>query len=150
MKGKKMLNRYDEFEDLRVADEMLKDEDLKTFMERAEEGFFPHIKMELNSLSDSFVCVALDYNSTKSKVYCTSDPKKALVAFVMRREGIKNSSDMKEFLDNDNGAFLRYIVYPGRTPLSFDEIVKKFNLSIHHTVGDAIPFYTQTPVIHSY
>ena len=137
--------RESENNDIYAAEKISKTKELSDILNGCEEGKFPQIHVSVTSGADSYVGIAFNDGSPFSELYKTTDPKVALTAIVMKNIG-KTDPDYIISVLKETSDFLTYSVFPGNRKMSPAEISKMFNFDLKVSPGDAIPFYTSTPI----
>lgn len=127
------------------AKELVNDEKLKVVLNDCLEGKYPSVQVVPTPGADSYVGVALNDGAPLSEIFHTSDPVVALVAIVIRNTNKEDVESIKSELTL-SGEFLNYSVFAGERPMTAGEIAKRFNFSYKVPAGDAVPFFTSTPI----
>lgn len=145
-----MLKNFKEWETndfLEKSREFCKNSLLKTTLDEAEEGKYPGVKIQRINTTKSYVAVCLDIDNLFSLVFETENPQEALVAIIIKSTKKGTAEKIARFIKDPQSGFLKYDVFGGDTELSPQEIANKYNLGYNMTSGDAVPYYTSTPIV---
>lgn len=142
------INESDDI--LEIAHKIAQDPEVHELLIDCEEGKNESIRVTPLESARSFVAVSIDTSSLFSRVYETMDPLVALVAIIIEDTGKKDLRSVKETLMDINNGYLRYDVFAGEREMTPHEIADKYNFQYRTSPGDAIPFYTSTPIKRSY
>jgi hypothetical protein len=127
------------------AEKMAASEEFSTILKNAKESKYSHVQINITPGAKSYVGVAIDDNDSISEVYSTEDPCAALLAIIMKSSGKKDKNFIKEAI-RERRIFLKFAVFAGDEPMSREEVISKYNLSYEIYPGDAISFFTSTPI----
>ena len=131
---------------LELAKDFSQNSILEDLLVECEEGKNPSIRIVNTETAKSYVGVSISIDNLFSVVYITTEPRIALVATIMKDLNTKDIEKIKSVILDGNGGYLRYDVFAGENTMTPREIADKYNFQYRTTPGDAIPFYTSTPV----
>jgi len=129
----------------RIHKLIIKNSELSEVLNKAIEGFYSHIQVIVTEGVTSYVGVALNDGESISEVYKTADPKVALVSIIIKNSGRKDVENLISLITTEDN-YLAYSVFPGNRPMSQQEVADRFNFDYKVPPGDAVPFYTSTPI----
>lgn len=132
------------------ARELVSNSFLKSVLLDCINGKLPSVQVTFSESVKSYVAVSINVEKLFSEVYYTEDPKVALVAMIIEDTGKELPEEIANVLTTNNNGHLRYTVFPGTRKMSPREIANKYNFKYDISPGDAVPFYTSTPIKKSY
>jgi hypothetical protein len=131
---------------LEEAKKLCETPELKDLLKEVEEGVHSNIRIQRTATSKSYVGVCIESDNLFSEMYITENPRAVLVAIIMKASKRKKATEIRDIIMDPTGGFLHYDVFPGENKLSSIEIANKYNFAYRTTDGDAVPFYTSSPV----
>jgi hypothetical protein len=146
-----MFSYYNQFlkesenSDIHLAEKLSKNDHLSGVLNDCEEGKFPHVQIVVTSGASSYIGIAFNDGFPVTDVYKTTDPKVALTSIVVKNTNRKDPESIASILKASSD-FLTYSVFAGDRKMTRDEISRMFNYDIKISPGDAVPFYTSTPL----
>jgi hypothetical protein len=132
-----------------AADILTQDTEMAELLNDCEEGMYTAVQIVPTAGAKEYIAVALNNGYPTADVYNTSDPKIALLAHVMNN--IKKVN--REFIMGqlkDKSQLLQYSVFAGNEKPTLKEIADRFNFNYADFSGDALAFYTSTPISKRY
>lgn len=147
-----MFFSYDEFilesktsEALEKAKGLMKShKELMQVLVRCQAGEYTKIQMQTMQGAKSYVAVATNSGSPESRLFKTSDPKKALLAMIIASTGVTDSSEIIGMIEVKD-SMTEYGVFPGERKMTHDEMKAKYNVS-YDSHADVLPMFVGTPI----
>jgi hypothetical protein len=144
------LNENEKQNFLKQAGDILdQDAEMAEILNDCEEGKYTAVQILPTPGTKRYVAVAINDGYPVADIYQTSDPKRALLALLIKNLRISSREAIIGELTS-NSQVLQYSVFASDKKPTLKEIADRFNFNYADFSGDALAFYTSTPISKRY
>ena len=122
-----------------------KNKELSKVLDECVDGVYSKIQVVLTQGAKSYVAVATNSGYPDSSLFITPDPKKALLAMIIKNTGQEDPDELIGMI-KVRDVLVEYSVFAGNRKLTHSEMKAKYNL-MYSDFASYLPILVGTPIV---